>query len=71
MAGPGVLGESGTGIWTKAAIDQYRDRVEMLDAYTLMNEQITKKINISYINVRAEYLKKIPNYQCYKSGNNH
>lgn len=68
VAGPGVLGESGLGIWTKAALDQFRNRVKMLDAYTAINQEITGKRNISYINVRAEYLKKIPKYQCYKSG---
>jgi hypothetical protein len=67
LAGPALLGESGKKL--KGYKKQYENNQIMLDAYTLMNQQISRVHNIPYINVRFPFLNSIPPYQWCYSGN--
>lgn len=67
LAGPGILGESGKGL--KAHKRHFAKNQIMLDAYTLMNQQVSLSYDIPYINVRFPFLNSIPPYQLCYSGN--
>jgi hypothetical protein len=66
LAGSGVLGE-GVKLFAPNS-DRFIKKEAMLNSYNSINQDVASALGVPFINVRKQFLEKVPFYQlCYKN----
>jgi hypothetical protein len=66
LAGPILIGEGPLSLSQTAPL--YGSKTDMLNEYVVINRQIAIRLNVSYIDLRGEFLSSLPNYRLANEG---
>jgi lysophospholipase L1-like esterase len=61
LAGPILIGEGP--LFLSPTAPSYRSKTNMLNEYVVINRQIAIRLNVSYIDIRGDFLSSLPNYR--------
>jgi hypothetical protein len=60
MGGPEIVGEGPLFAPLNAALWVYYNKINMLNRYTVLNQQLASKLGIPYMNIRKAFLEALP-----------